>query len=142
MSKVILTVAPTCGMATKDDNPNLPTQPEEIVEDVAACCEAGESIAAIHARNQDGSPTYNTEIYAEINGKLRERCDIVVNKSTGGGIGGDLVSELPDGRKDWTGKSDSSARGPRASGWPPSTVSRRRCRSAAGVPHGHVDGAV
>ncbi len=35
MSKVMVTIAPTGGMAMKSQNPNLPTQPEEIAESVA-----------------------------------------------------------------------------------------------------------
>ncbi|HBO9374431.1 TPA: 3-keto-5-aminohexanoate cleavage protein, partial [Pseudomonas aeruginosa] len=32
--KVIVTIAPTGGMAFKSQNPHLPTQPAEIAEDV------------------------------------------------------------------------------------------------------------
>jgi 3-keto-5-aminohexanoate cleavage enzyme len=32
--KVIVTIAPTGGMASKKQNPRLPTQPEEIARDV------------------------------------------------------------------------------------------------------------
>jgi 3-keto-5-aminohexanoate cleavage enzyme len=103
MSKVIVTVAPTGGFAGKEQNPDLPTQPDEIAEDVAKCREAGASIAAIHARNPDGSATCNPDIYTEINNKVRDRCDIVINNSTGGGFGGDMDKELPGGRleADW-----------------------------------------
>ena len=48
--KVIVTVAPTGGMASKQANPNLPTQPEEIAESVAKSRKAGAAIAALHAR--------------------------------------------------------------------------------------------
>jgi hypothetical protein len=90
--KVIVTVAPTGGMGTKQDNPNLPTQPLEIAETVARCCELGASVAAIHARRpQDDRATCNPEIYTEINALVRERCDIVINNSTGGGVSGDVI---------------------------------------------------
>ena len=39
--KVMVTVAPTGGMATKAQNPNLPTQPEEIAEIVYKSWKAG-----------------------------------------------------------------------------------------------------
>ena len=48
-NKVIITVAPTGGMASKQANPNLPTQPDEIAESVAKSCEAGAAVAALHA---------------------------------------------------------------------------------------------
>jgi 3-keto-5-aminohexanoate cleavage enzyme len=90
--KVIVTVAPTGGMGTKQDNPNLPTQPLEIAETVARCCELGASVAAIHARRpQDDRATCNPEIYTEINALVRERCDIIINNSTGGGVSGDVI---------------------------------------------------
>lgn len=103
MSKVIVTVAPTGGFAGKEQNPDLPVQPDEIAEDVAKCREAGASIAAIHARNPDGSATCDPEIYSKINRKVRDRCDIIINNSTGGGFGGDMDKDLPGDRieADW-----------------------------------------
>ena len=98
--KVILTIAPTGGMADKTVTPHLPTQPEEIAEDVAACCAAGASIAAIHARRPDDLATCDPEVYRRINELVRERCDIIINNSTGGGISGDMIATLPDGRQE------------------------------------------
>ena len=40
------------------------------------------------------------EIYAGINERIRARSDIIVNNSTGGGISGDMIATLPDGRKE------------------------------------------
>jgi 3-keto-5-aminohexanoate cleavage enzyme len=37
-------------MASKDSNPNLPTQPEEIAESVYRSFKVGACIAALHAR--------------------------------------------------------------------------------------------
>jgi 3-keto-5-aminohexanoate cleavage enzyme len=92
--KVIVTVAPTGGMAGKAQNPHLPTQPEEIADVVARCCELGASVAALHARRpSDDQATCEPQIYAEINRLVRERCDIVINNSTGGGIDGDVIAD-------------------------------------------------
>ena len=95
--KVIVTVAPTGGMASKQANPNLPTQPEEIAESVRKSCEAGAAVAALHARRPDDQATCNADIYRRINGLVRERCDIVLNNSTGGGSSGDMLVPRPDG---------------------------------------------
>ena len=95
--KVIVTIAPTGGMAKKSQNPHLPTQPEEIAESVYRCYNAGASVVAVHARRPDDQATCNPQIYADINRRIRERCDIVINNSTGGGIDGDLLIERPDG---------------------------------------------
>jgi uncharacterized protein (DUF849 family) len=97
MAKVIVTVAPTGGMAFKSQNPNLPTQPDEIAESVAKSHKAGASIAALHARRPDDMATCNPDIYRRINGLVRERCDIIVNNSTGGGSSGDMLIHRNDG---------------------------------------------
>jgi 3-keto-5-aminohexanoate cleavage enzyme len=96
-NKVIVTVAPTGGMASKESNPNLPTQPEEIAESVYRSWKAGASIAALHARRPDDQATCNADIYRRINRLIRERCDIVINNSTGGGSSGDMLVARPDG---------------------------------------------
>ena len=44
--KVIVTIAPTGGMAYKSQNPHLPTQPDEIARDVYDCYNAGASVVA------------------------------------------------------------------------------------------------
>lgn len=100
--RVIVTIAPTGGMADKGVSKYLPTQPEEIADDIVRCWEAGASVAAVHARRPDDAATCSPEIYREINTRVRERCDIILNNSTGGGISGDMIRELPDGRKEIT----------------------------------------
>ncbi|MEL6233049.1 MAG: 3-keto-5-aminohexanoate cleavage protein [Pseudomonadota bacterium] len=95
--KVIITIAPTGGMGTKAMNPDLPTQPEEIANDVAACAAAGASVVAVHARRPDDGATCNPEIYRDINTRIRAKCDIIINNSTGGGVSGDMVRDLGGG---------------------------------------------
>ena len=95
--KVIVTIAPTGGMATKKMNPNLPTQPQEIADDTYRCYNAGASLVAVHARRPDDEATCEPSIYTRINRLIRDKCDIILNNSTGGGINGDMVRELPNG---------------------------------------------
>jgi 3-keto-5-aminohexanoate cleavage enzyme len=96
--KVIVTVAPTGGMANKQQNPHLPTQPDEIAEDVYRCFNAGASVAALHARRvSDDEATCDPAVYTRMNALIRERCDIVLNNSTGGGVNGDMVHQLNNG---------------------------------------------
>ncbi|MFK0113340.1 3-keto-5-aminohexanoate cleavage protein [Streptomyces sp. NPDC091217] len=94
---VVITVAPTGGMATKEQSPHLPVTPQEIADDVARCAEAGASVVAVHARRPDGLATCDPEVYSEINALIRSRSDIVINNSTGGGVHGDMVREVHDG---------------------------------------------
>lgn len=97
-NKVIVTVAPTGGMASKKQNPNLPVTPKEIAEDVIRCYNAGASVAALHARRaSDAEATCDPAVYAEMNALIRDKCDIVINNSTGGGINGDMIHQLNNG---------------------------------------------
>lgn len=95
--KVIVTVAPTGGMASKKMNPNLPTQPQEIADDTYRCYNAGASVVAVHARRPDDEATCDPVIYSHINRLIRDKCDIILNNSTGGGINGDMIRELDNG---------------------------------------------
>ena len=95
--KVIVTIAPTGGMASKKQNPHIPTQPQEIADDVYRCYNAGASIVAVHARRPDDQATCNPDVYRRINALIREKCDIIINNSTGGGINGDMVRQAPNG---------------------------------------------
>lgn len=80
---VMIMVAPTGARGLKKDNPALPISPREIAEEVARCASAGASIAHLHARNPDGSPTQSLAVYREIAERIRERCDIVLQISLG-----------------------------------------------------------
>lgn len=95
--KVIVTIAPTGGMARKSQNPALPTQPQEIADDVFRCYNAGASVVAVHARRPDEGATCDASIYRDINERIRSKCNIVINNSTGGGVHGDMVRQAPNG---------------------------------------------
>ena len=96
--KVIVTIAPTGGMANKRQNPHLPTQPQEIADDVYRCFNAGASVVALHARRaSDDEATCDPKVYGLMNSLIRSKCDIVLNNSTGGGINGDMVHQLSNG---------------------------------------------
>ncbi|MGD9631595.1 MULTISPECIES: 3-keto-5-aminohexanoate cleavage protein [Sphingomonadales] len=97
MSKLIITVAPTGGMASKKQSSLLPTQPDEIAASVYASYKEGAAVAALHARRPDDGATCNADIYRDINGRIRDCCDIIINNSTGGGSSGDMLVERPDG---------------------------------------------
>jgi uncharacterized protein (DUF849 family) len=83
---VIITVAPTGPLTTRENHPGLPVTPREIGEAVAEAAAAGAAVAHIHARDQDQQPSADPEIYAEIAREIRSRCDIVVQASTGVGL--------------------------------------------------------
>lgn len=113
--KVIITIAPTGGMASKKQSPHLPTQPQEIADDVIRCFNAGASVAALHARRQsDDEATCDPAVYARMNELIRAKCDIVLNNSTGGGISGDMIHQLNNGL--WEINFDERVKGMQAPG--------------------------
>lgn len=95
--KVIVTIAPTGGMAYKSQNPALPTQPAEIAQDTYDCYNAGASVVAVHARLPDDGATCDAAIYHDINTRIRAKCDIILNNSTGGGVHGEMIAETAPG---------------------------------------------
>ena len=87
MSKVVITVAPTGNVPTKDKTPHVPVTPEEIARSVYECYRAGAAVAHIHARDENGLPTYRKEVFREIVERIREKCDIIIQLSTGARAG-------------------------------------------------------
>jgi len=84
--KLIICVAPCGSFLTKEANPNIPIQPDEIAEEVYRSWNEGASLAHIHARDITGRATTAPEIFREINQRIREKgCDIIVDFSTSPG---------------------------------------------------------
>jgi 3-keto-5-aminohexanoate cleavage enzyme len=83
---VVITVAPTGPIATKADNPHLPTQPDEIADAVAAAYQAGAAVAHIHLRDTEDRPTADLAIARRTMDLIAERCPILVQLSTGVGL--------------------------------------------------------
>jgi 3-keto-5-aminohexanoate cleavage enzyme len=82
----ILTIASTGPIATKADNPHLPTQPDEIAKAVARAYERGAAVAHVHLRDEQDRPTADLEIARRTIGLIQERCPILVQLSTGVGL--------------------------------------------------------
>jgi 3-keto-5-aminohexanoate cleavage enzyme len=81
---VVITCALTGGIHGKEANPNLPEQPDEIVEQGVAAWRAGAAVLHVHARNPDGSNTMDPAIYRELHERLCAETDAVVQLTTGG----------------------------------------------------------
>ena len=56
--KVVLTCALTGVLANRKQCPGIPYTPEEIAQEAKRAYDAGASVVHIHARNDDGSPTF------------------------------------------------------------------------------------
>ena len=83
---VVITVAPTGPIASKADNPALPTQPQEIAEAVHRAYLAGASVAHIHLRDSRDRPTADLDIARRTMDLIAERCPILIQLSTGVGL--------------------------------------------------------
>lgn len=83
---VVITVAPTGPIASKTDNPSLPTQPEEIADTVVSAYEAGASVAHIHVRDSQDRPTADLTVAKRTMDLISERCPILIQLSTGVGL--------------------------------------------------------
>ncbi|MDI6615683.1 MAG: 3-keto-5-aminohexanoate cleavage protein, partial [Syntrophaceae bacterium] len=88
-------VATTGAWPKKSDTPYVPTQPQEIAEEVYACWKAGAAIAHIHVREEDESPAMKFEAFKKTVELIREKkdCDIVLNLTTSGSVDPNLTLE-------------------------------------------------
>lgn len=94
----IICVAITGSVATKADNPAVPTSVSEQVESIHASFEAGASIAHCHVRNPDQTPTSDPELFARLMEGIKQHCPgMIIQLSTGGrsGAGAERGGMLP-----------------------------------------------
>ncbi len=83
--KVIITCAVTGSIHTPTMSPHLPYTPNDIADQAVAAAEAGASILHLHARDPEtGQPTADPDVFNQFLPKIKERCNAVVNITTGG----------------------------------------------------------
>ena len=98
----ILCCAITGSVATKADNPAVPTSIQEQIESSHAAVEAGASIIHAHVRNDDQSPSSDPVKFAALKAGLENHCPgVIIQLSTGGRSGagqarGGMLSLMPD----------------------------------------------
>jgi len=98
VDKVIITVAVTGSRPTREMNPNLPITPEEIADSAIESFNEGASIVHVHVRHpKTGLPSMEVALYEEVVERIRAKCDMIINLSTG--AGGRLYMG-PDGQPD------------------------------------------
>lgn len=81
---VAITCAVTGAIADRKQCSAIPYTPKEIAEESQRAYEAGATIAHIHARENDGKPSWRVPVFEEIREEIRKRCPILINFSTGG----------------------------------------------------------
>ena len=85
--KLIINACITGMIPVKKDTPHVPLTVDEIVADATACYDAGASMIHVHARDDDGKPTYKKEVYAGIISGIRaNRPDAIICASTSGRV--------------------------------------------------------
>jgi 3-keto-5-aminohexanoate cleavage enzyme len=82
--KVILSCALTGAVTTKKHCPAIPYTPVEIAEEARRAYEAGATIVHIHARTDEGAPTWAPATFERIMAETKARCPVLINWSTGG----------------------------------------------------------
>ncbi|HET9754821.1 MAG TPA: 3-keto-5-aminohexanoate cleavage protein [Myxococcales bacterium] len=82
--KVVVTCALTGVLATRKQCPWVPYTPVEIAEEARRAYEAGAAVVHIHARTDEGGPTFEPAVFARIAEETRKRCPVILNFSTGG----------------------------------------------------------
>ena len=79
----VVTCALTGVLANRAQCPYLPYTPAEIGDEARRAYDAGATVVHIHARNDDGSPTFSPATFAAIKREVRARCPVLLNFSTG-----------------------------------------------------------
>jgi 3-keto-5-aminohexanoate cleavage enzyme len=86
-TELILTAAIVGAETTRAQTPHLPISAQEIADEAARCAEAGASVIHLHVRKPDGTPSQSRELFGEAIARIREKCDVIVQTSTGGAVG-------------------------------------------------------
>lgn len=79
----VVTCALSGVLANRSQCPNIPYTPVEIAEEAKRAYDAGAAVVHIHARNDDGGPTFSPAVFAKIKEEIRRRCPVLLNFSTG-----------------------------------------------------------
>ncbi len=81
---VVLTVAITGADVFRENNPNIPYTTQEISDSAIEAAEAGATVAHLHVREDDGTPSGRPELFVEVIGRIRASSDVLTMVSTGG----------------------------------------------------------
>ena len=81
---VVVTAALTGALTRREHCPAIPYTPVEIADECKRAYDAGAAVVHIHARNDDGSPTWSRETFEAIMRETKARCPVLINWSTGG----------------------------------------------------------
>ena len=85
---VFCSCAITGGMSVPGQSAAIPVTPEQIVDSAVAANAAGAAIVHIHVREPEtGKPIADLGLFREVLAGIGERCDAIVQPTSGGGVG-------------------------------------------------------
>lgn len=85
MDPLIINFTPTGMIPTKKLTPHVAVSPAEIIEQVIAAYEMGITMAHLHARDEEGVPTYKASVYRDIFEGIHRYCpDLLICASLSG----------------------------------------------------------
>jgi uncharacterized protein (DUF849 family) len=88
MNAVFCSCAVTGGMSVPGQSAAIPVTPQEIIDSAVAANAAGAAIVHIHVRDPEtGRPSADLGLFKEVLAGIGERCDAIVQPTTGGGVG-------------------------------------------------------
>jgi 3-keto-5-aminohexanoate cleavage enzyme len=82
--KLLVVVAPCIPPYMAQEVPGLDLSPEGIAGEVVRACNAGANVVHLHVWDEQGRPTLHLDAFKRTLRLIRERCDIVIEGSTGG----------------------------------------------------------
>ena len=86
--KVIISAAITGGMTVPTQSSSIPITPEQIIDSAVGAHEAGATLVHIHVRDPGtGRPSSDLGLFREVLSGIKERCDVIIQPTTGGGQG-------------------------------------------------------
>lgn len=84
-NKIAINFCPTGMIPTKSHTSHVPISAQEIIEQTHEAYEIGITIAHLHAREEDGTPSFKKSIYREIFEGVRKHCpDLIICGSSSG----------------------------------------------------------
>ncbi|MFN8160545.1 MAG: 3-keto-5-aminohexanoate cleavage protein [Solirubrobacterales bacterium] len=81
---VVVTVAVTGADVFRENNPNIPYTTEEIANSTIEAAAAGATVAHLHVREDDGTPSGRPELFVDAIERIRAGSDVLTMVSTGG----------------------------------------------------------
>ena len=81
---VVVTCAITGADVFRENNPNIPYTTAEIAESAIGAAGAGATVAHLHVREDDGTPSGRPELFVDVIERIRAESEILTMVSTGG----------------------------------------------------------